>query len=638
MKNLNAFDLVRLHRYPELVAKETDDMPMSERNSFKAMQLLAAEHPAVVLEAHAEVNEEIKEMRQEQQHTNGKDHNPSPPMLTFAEIKDGIDNIADGDRDACSSMIGRIAVARLSASDTSTLAGMLRNAYPDPKPPRKYIEKDIHLFNKQLIGESGVTSDEEELLLNHLLDELYEGGRTLKRIAKTYWAYRDGAWLMMDEERVEGGLRRLIVAIREQDTKDKDIVEIANIIEGHATSTWLMLLHRSLKAMLADREDGEDPLRLQRRFPLPVINTRNCELWFDMEGNMERREHNPDNFLTAQVACDYDPQAECPEWDRFCALIFNECSDPEDMKRHLEELGGYVISMSRWLKTWVLLKGGTDTGKSTFTTVLDVMLGNAFLSQDLGRFGDRSNQFTNTALVGKLALVDDDLAKRSVLPDGFLKTISEEKVISTEKKFGDVFRFVCRAVPIICSNHWPKTSDLSDAIRDRALVFPFNHKIAGSEKSDLRRAAMLEEMPGILNRFIAGIARLRQRGTWDYPQDCTEARSRWIANSNIIGLFASQCLVKAEGEQVHAKDAWEAFLGFSASEQISVHHRPGRNAFYKGLDSLVGARCPVHDGKLAYIGYTLVYDPYAEEIGELKDQQNITDPFAVSDDEWGEEL
>jgi phage/plasmid-associated DNA primase len=122
------------------------------------------------------------------------------------------------------------------------------------------------------------------------------------------------------------------------------------------------------------------------------------------------------------------------------------------MQRHLEELLGYTISMSRWLKT-----------KSTVAEVLKKMLGNSYLGYDLGRFeSKKTNQFTENALVGKLALVDDDFEKSNLLPDGFLKKISEEKSMSTEKKWGDVFQFVSRALPIICSNHWPKTKDLTD--------------------------------------------------------------------------------------------------------------------------------------------------------------------------------
>jgi putative DNA primase/helicase len=541
---------------------------------------------------------------------NRADHKTAAPMLTFEELRQGIINISSKeDREvACVEMIRAIAAANPSPVEASRLAGLLRNAYPDPKPPRKFIEQDIKNFRRLFTGARRVSTaaDTEHQILQYLLDELFEGGKTLKRFAKTYWSFEKGVWAMCDEERIDGQLWNLFVRIRSE--RSRDISELVAAIDDRNTSSWLLSLARGLKGHLAEREGREDPLQLLRRFPLPVVNTRNCEIWFNAEGQMERREHDPDNFLTTQVACEYEPDAECPEWDRFCGLIFSECSDPEGMQRHLEELGGYTISMSRWLKTWVLLKGPKDTGKSSFTEVLNCMLGSAALSQDLGRFGKRANQFTNTALVGKLALVDDDFAKRSVLPDGFLKTISEEKSLSTEKKYGDVFRFVCRSLPIICSNHWPKTSDLSDAIRERAVVFPFSHKIVGSERSDQRRAAMLEELPGILNRFLSGLSRLRARGDWDHPQDCIEARKEWTRHSNIVALFAHDCIRENCGTTLLAKTAWDAFRAFCREESGSHRHQIGRDTFYLNLDSLIGKRRKIGGNQLAYSDCELVID------------------------------
>jgi hypothetical protein len=79
-QNCNAFDLVRLHRFPELVAKETDDMPMGERPSYRAMSRLAASYPAVISELHTSPDEmdEVKEQK-----VNGEDKKPVESMLTF---------------------------------------------------------------------------------------------------------------------------------------------------------------------------------------------------------------------------------------------------------------------------------------------------------------------------------------------------------------------------------------------------------------------------------------------------------------------------------------------------------------------------------------------------------------------------
>ena len=621
--NLNAFDLVRLHRFEKLAATEGDDMPMGERASYRSMSQLAVSYPAVVQELHAPLIDEMETVESDQQRVNGVDKSPDAAMLTFKDLRLELNTIKDTDdpEKACDQMIPKIAAAALSKSENSRMAGILREIYPDPKPSKKSIEDDIKDAHKRMtsrVSNEGTIVDAERRVIQYALDAHYEGGKTLKRFAKLYWTYQDGLWAIDNDERIDGVLANTIIKIREE--RPQELAELVATVDDRNTSAWLASLAKVIKGTLAEREDRDDPLQLMRKYPNPIINTMNCELWFDHEGNMKKKHHNPDNFFTARINCEYKPKAKCPEWERFCELIFAESSDPEDMQRHLEELLGYTLSMSRWLKTWVLFHGPKDTGKSTVAEVLKRMLGHAYLGYDLGRFDvKKSNQFTENALVGKLALVDDDFEKSSMLPDGFLKKISEEKSMSGEQKFGGVFEFVCRALPIICSNHWPKTKDLTDALRERALVFPFHHRIAGSERDDARRNKMLDEMPGMLNKFIAGIVRLRQRGDWDIPMDCAEARDDWVAHSNMAALFVRQNLERGD-EDLRPTDAWMAFERWSREEQgIGAHKGYGRNGFYEQIDSLLGPRIHVGQGNTVWRGWRLNVAGSADEMDEVPD-------------------
>ena len=147
--NLNAFDLVRLHRFGELVERESDDMPMGDRPSYRAMAQLAVSYPAVVSEMHtpADEMEEVKD-------PNGEDHEPVEAMLTFRDLRLELKTI-EGMEDpepACDAMIPKIAAARLTKTDNSRLAGMLRDLYPDPKPTKKSIEDDIREAGKRIVG------------------------------------------------------------------------------------------------------------------------------------------------------------------------------------------------------------------------------------------------------------------------------------------------------------------------------------------------------------------------------------------------------------------------------------------------------------------------------------------------------
>jgi hypothetical protein len=81
-QNLNAFDLVRLHRFGEMADREDDDTPMGERPSYRAMAQLAVSKPAVNKELHtpADEMEVIPEVD-----GNGEDKHPPEAMLTFRD-------------------------------------------------------------------------------------------------------------------------------------------------------------------------------------------------------------------------------------------------------------------------------------------------------------------------------------------------------------------------------------------------------------------------------------------------------------------------------------------------------------------------------------------------------------------------
>lgn len=623
----NAFDLVRLHRFHERVAKESDDTPMGERPSFRAMSQLAISSAAVRQEIHAEEVAAMNTIPDAKSKANGVDPNPDQVMITFADLRTQINTIKDADdaERACDSMIPRIAAAKLNKSETARLAGYLRAEYPVPLPPRQALIDDIKEYGKQLAGHiatDGVLADMELELVDAVLDEHYESGTTIKRVARMWWTYDTGLWSIDSPERIDANTVKTVARLRVE-RPDEMSALVATVEEGR-TSDWMARLSRLQAAVMAGKEDKTDPLKLMRSYPTPIINTLDSELWFDFDGNMKRKHHNPVNFFTTRINAAYDKKAKCPEWDRFVRLIFNECQDTDEMVRHLEELGGYIINMSRWLKTWVLFHGPKDTGKSTVAEVFKALLGDSFLGYDLGQFSrGRANQFTNSALLGKLALVDDDYEKGAMLPDGFIKKISEEKSMSSEKKWGDVFQFTSRALPIICSNHWPKTSDLSDAIRERALVFPFLHRISGADRSDIARDRMMDELPGILNRFVAGLVRLRARGNWDIPDDCGDARNMWVQQSNIAALFVAERIHVDGISRMTDVDAWAEFqLWYREETGHSVsggRGTIGRNTFYQNLEYLLGDRIKISGRRKAFLGCQLIGSTLSDEMSNEDD-------------------
>jgi P4 family phage/plasmid primase-like protien len=583
-KNVNAFDLVRICTFGDWTKEEIDnEVPVMQRAGMRAMEKLCARHPEVV------ENSELGDMPDDPEPRAKRGKNAETMMADLVAA-------APTGMSECDDWL--VSISAYDAHERDMLLKVLQDMYPI-KPGIQTLRDRV----KQIrLATGGVPIDDEladieRELVDEVLAEHFSGGAHIRRIGKRYWTFNSGCWRMAGDEMVEGKLQKTMVRLREE--RPEDVAQLVAAIGDAKTSSLVGALSRLLRGKLAEMsETSADPLQLMRRIPEPVVNCLNCELHLDYDGNLTESAHDPEHFYTLQVGTEYDQNARCPEWDRFMQMVTADCIDPEEQVRHIEELGGYIINMSRWLKNWVLFHGPTDTGKSTLLDVFKELLGDSCLAMELGRFGTSGSSFADSMLIGKLLLADDDFDKSAALPDGFIKKVSEEKRITTDIKFGDAVTFQARALPLVCANHWPVTRDVSDAFRERALVFEFTHRIAGEEQDDRRRDLMLLELPGILNRFIDGLVRLRSRGGWSVPIDSAGAHQTWESQSNQAILFMRECL--QPGDRVKRADVWSEYKRWSPGKGYPLK----QSELYERLDMLLGLSVK-HMGYDVWTGWAL---------------------------------
>ena len=626
-RNLNAFDLVRLCLFHELDGDVGPDADVTKLPSYKRMMDFALQQPEVVEEMSAGEFDDVP----------GGDWDPSDPEVTRSN-----DDVANGEsrfdvlmrtidamptglstRAQLRGAMMRIANARFSPTDEQALLRAIQPKY-EQRTNFKALEAELKSIRSEITTEDelGEVHDLELEVIQEFESEWFPGG-TLKRVGKKYWTFDQGLWSMRDGEEVEGKFAETIIRIRKE--RPDDSRELAAMVGETKTSALTGSLHKLTANLIAARNEGEDPLKLMRRFDLPIVNTRNCELHFDETGQMWQRDHDPANFYTARVDTDFDPGASAPLYTEFMQHVFANAEDPMGMISFTEEIGGYTLNMSRWNKIWVMLYGETNTGKTTWAEIITALLGGSAIEKSLHMLdSNRGNEFRDQALIGKLAYVDDDMDKGAVLPDGAIKRVSEEKIIQTAIKFGDDIRFVCRAFPIVCTNHWPRTQDITDAFVQRSLVVPFrNPYIIGEDASDQIKYAMLrDERSGILNQFLRGLKRLRQRGHFALPIDAVKARAEWLTHANPVAAFAASCLEASEGDTIKPKDLFERYGEWHYDEYGGSGIKPlPKHEFYRRCDAVLGTRGFDAKGAQVYRGWRAVSiaTPMQREFEDLPD-------------------
>jgi putative DNA primase/helicase len=312
-------------------------------------------------------------------------------------------------------------------------------------------------------------------------------------------------------------------------------------------------------------------------------------VWIGDDGSLTVQEHNPLHLFTTQLACDYDPEATCPTWDAAIRRVFQDCDEPEEVIRHFYEVFGYILQPTRDTALWVMLWGPGGNGKSFLIRIISELMGRGtVISKSLSELSNGTNTHFTSSLVGKLMLLDDDLKAKTVLPDDWLKKLSEAKLLTADPKFAQAFEFVARCIPVILANHWPSTTDLSAGLRRRIHVFGSKHVLTEAEQDPQHlRIIRAYELPGVLNRLIAGQLRFFARGCrFDPPRECLALKEHWQASSNTTMRFIQDCLEKTEKRTaVRATHLYDHYINWLRYSEVSA--KPlGRYKFYEAMESL----------------------------------------------------
>ena len=552
----NAWDLVRIHRHGHLDEGLDHATPINERPSQAAMTTEAIETPEVHAELAAEeFGDDIEEIGVGadpgaiEPGGIGNGHEPAQGdgggVSAFEALVARINGAGPINRESRREIVRGLAATALSSADVSTLAGHIRAGHEDPAPDKQSIIDEIKQTRKRLTGKRETGGDADLLMVEECLNEHYKGGDCLRRFARQFWKYDGGVWHAIDDEIVRGTFQRTIIGLRGRaniDARIADALDERNSA-GIAGSLWTFFCAH-VSERTAKEYGAKDPMGLLRWDMPSAMNCKNTEIHFEPDGSIRRVKHAPKHLFTSQLDVGYDENANTDQWDEFCELMFsNHGDDYEDMKRHLEEFCGYVLQPWRELPTFGVMKGAPDAGKSTLGRVLNLILGESVANRGVLKY-DGSDSHDTAGLVGKTLLLDDDYDTGGLLPDAFIKQSSEAKHMTVNPKGKGQFSFVCRVVPLVLTNSWPRIRDHSGALEKRALVWDLASIPKMFQDDKARYALFREGIPGAFKRFVDGFARLHERGAWKLPAACVEARNTWMHVTDSVALWASERLVE----------------------------------------------------------------------------------------------
>jgi putative DNA primase/helicase len=334
--------------------------------------------------------------------------------------------------------------------------------------------------------------------------------------------------------------------------------------------------------------------------------------------------HSHQWLSTVRIPIRFDPNATCPQIDRFVEEVF-----PQDAISLGWEILGDLLTPDRSIQKAICLVGEGGNGKSAFLDLASTFVGAENVCH-LSLQKLETERFSAARLYGKLANICPDLPSDRLSGSATFKAITGCDRITAEFKYRDSFEFTPFARLLFSANQLPRTNDASQAFFDRWLIVPFpnrfRHTLRDMPRNILQRQLSTpSELSGALNKALEALQRVRRSCRFTEPtesrlevqryQAANDAMVAWleqhttmscdatVLQSQLHAAYASHC--RQRGRRPASKQAFGRMLR-ALRPQIKPIQRvvAGRRTWvYAGIALRGAAECAGEGHREPLLGY-----------------------------------
>lgn len=294
-----------------------------------------------------------------------------------------------------------------------------------------------------------------------------------------------------------------------------------------------------------------------------ILNLQNGMLDLS-ESEPKFKKHSPDVLLSKICNVDYNPKANCKEWEKFLLEIMQ---GDNDKIRYLQKIAGLSLTGNTQEETCFILYGSTTrNGKSTFCETLIYLFGDYALTMKPESLAVKQNFDSRTAsgdiarLAGSRFVNASEPPKRMLFDTALLKSLLGRDSITARHLHQREFSFIPKFKLVINTNYLPTITDDTVFGSGRINVISFDRHFEPHEQDKHLKEKLRNknELSGILNWCIKGLQLYRQEGL-DPPKAVQNATEVYRTDSDKIGNFINECLTKSDVNS-KAKEIYEIYV------------------------------------------------------------------------------
>lgn len=293
------------------------------------------------------------------------------------------------------------------------------------------------------------------------------------------------------------------------------------------------------------------------------------------------------DLVTKSLATNFDAQATCTKWDSFLKTAMQ---NDEQMIGYLQRLAGYFLTASTKEQEIYYFYGTGANGKSTFLDLIKTLLGtygvkiasDTFI-RGYGGAGSTAARASLASLAGaRLAITDETTDGDAAFDVQSLKSISGDDEVTGRFLRQNPITFKSTAKVVMYGNDKPYGNINDEGFWRRFRFIHFGHVVPKEDRNPHLLEELKEELPGILNWALAGLADLNKNGL-QTPQKVLNDGDNYRKDLDSVSEFLRDNTADEAGQKIPLKMLFERYTNWCANNLKNAETKQGfskRTAWY----------------------------------------------------------
>lgn len=422
-------------------------------------------------------------------------------------------------------------------------------------------------------------------------------GRNFRWVPSFKWLHwEEGHWERMDEQEVLSYAVELCHQIR--------VLAIAKSDEELAS--WM---HKSLN----EKPLGAMTRIMRAKVFLDATEINRKPLWlplangvYEIDNGLFRTARRED-YILQRSPVDYDETADCPLWKE---SLLRWMDGDQTMVDFLQRMSGYFLTGDARHHCLFIFWGSGANGKSTFTRVLEALLGpfSIAMSTDmLLRRTTISKEQEAARLFGARLAICSESPENATLDTEAAKSLTGGDRVRGKIVYNEPFEFEPTHKIVLHTNELPKLTYNDYAAWRRIKLIHFPVRIPEDERDPALPQKLQRELPGILNWALEGARSWLAQGDLRVPAKVEDATKQYREGQDQIGVALEEIAEFGSDEPTSdyrvKKD--QLYRRYTAICTTWGQRPKSKGGFYDYMAARPGIREVNKGGSLFFVGVKL---------------------------------